>query len=218
MPKSASFATCSCVSRTLPGFTSRCTRPCACAAPERVEHLLGDRDRLHGVEAPAAAQQLRQALAVDELEHEVRLPVVLTDVVDRDRVGMVEAGGEAGFAFEPGDGPRIADGRAQELDRDRPPEPGVGGGVHVADATDSDAVADLVPVVQRIRHATEGRCRPRGCWRGSRRLVRPARGLEPTHRQHRAPRVNRHRQRRGTCSTAPRSRAGRHARYRSRER
>ena len=105
------------------------------------------------VEAPAPAQQLRQALAVDQLEHEKRPSLVLTDVVDRDRVRMVEAGREPGLAFEARDGARVAHRRPEELDRDRPAEPAVERGVHITETAGADSLADLVPVVQRIRHA-----------------------------------------------------------------
>src|SRR6185436_18833976 len=45
-------------------------------------------------------EELRQAAAVDVLHHNVELPGLLSDLVDRDRVRMIEPGRKARLADE----------------------------------------------------------------------------------------------------------------------
>ena len=71
-------------------------------AVRRDEHLgdlLGDRHRALPVET--ALDRTRQALALDQLEHEVVLSVVFDVVVDAADVRVIELGQHPRFAEEP---------------------------------------------------------------------------------------------------------------------
>ena len=74
---------------TLPGLRSRCTTPRSCAASSAAAIWMPRRERLARRQRPAR-EALRERLALDELEHEVRRARRLLEPVDRGDVRVVE--------------------------------------------------------------------------------------------------------------------------------
>ena len=66
---------------------------------QRRSDLYRDFDRIRGLHKPAV-QRRAQRDAVDELTRDVVLAVSLADVIDRQDVGMVEAGGGTSFLLK----------------------------------------------------------------------------------------------------------------------
>ncbi len=106
------------------------------------------------------AQPLPQRLALEVLEHHVRLAVLLTDLVDDDDVLVHAVRGGARLAQEALGQP--GSGRAQPLDRDQPSEAQVAGQVHLAHATSAQGPDELVLAEPRARHGLTRSARRRG--------------------------------------------------------
>ena len=71
MPKSVILTVPSGATSTLPGLTSRCTIPAACAAASAAAVCRRTLEGAVGREPPLAAQQGGQRLALDQLHHQV---------------------------------------------------------------------------------------------------------------------------------------------------
>ena len=72
---------------------------------------------------PQLSQQLIQPAAIDELHREVMEPFVLADLEDRDDVGMVQPGDDAGLAQEALQRPRVGLVlAAKHFERHAPPQ------------------------------------------------------------------------------------------------
>ena len=111
-----------------------------------------------GVERPAAAQQRRERLPVDELHDQERPGQVgavgraeqrgLPDVVDGRDARVVQRRGVPGLGLEPGAEQRVVGVLGLEhLHRDRPAQRGVGGAPDLAHATGRDAGLEPVAVL-----------------------------------------------------------------------
>ncbi len=91
------------------------------------------------------SDQRVEARAVDQLHRDERRAVVFVDLVDGDDVRMVERGGGARFLDEAAMPIDIGRGIGrQHLDRHRPSEPRVVGGIDHAHAAASDLGVDAV--------------------------------------------------------------------------
>ena len=101
---------------TLPGFTSRCTTPCACANDSASAISAAMRAASVGAETAVRLQDLAQRLPGDVLHHDEGGVVLLAPVVDRDDVRVVEPGGGLRLAAEALD----VDGIRRELRRGAP--------------------------------------------------------------------------------------------------
>ncbi len=92
---------------------------------KRLEQLAGDRAGRRG---SACSQPLVKVAAGDVFHHQVRPLAGLAEVIDRDQVRVLEAGGDPCLALEPGQIGGLASQRVgEDLDRDRAVEPFVGG-------------------------------------------------------------------------------------------
>ena len=145
MPKSRIFSGPPSLSTIrLAGLMSRWTMPvlCAWASPEHrpsiISSLRTSGNRL------AAANQLRERLAADELHGDERPAVEDAELVDRDDVGVRQAAGGAGFALEALAHLLVVEALAQELDRDGAIERGIAGEIHVAHPAALDEALDRV--------------------------------------------------------------------------
>ena len=120
MPKSVTFTRPSSWTSTLLGFTSRWTRPRACAAASAsatcARDVGGARRRQRAVQVDGLAQRR----ALDQLHHDVGDAVVLAGVVGGDDVGVGHRGRGHGLAAEAG-AQRLVLGerRVEGLHRDR---------------------------------------------------------------------------------------------------
>ena len=123
---------------------SRWTMPLACAASSAEAICDAILERLGHRQRPGRDERV-QPRAVDELHRDERGAVVLVDLVDGDDVRVIEGGGGARFLDEPAVaiGVRRRLGR-QHLDRDRPAEPGVVGGVDNPHPAPADLGVDAI--------------------------------------------------------------------------
>ena len=123
---------------------SRWTMPLPCAASS-AEATCDAYSSAFATGSCLQPDQRVEPSAVHQLHGDERRPVVLVDLVDRDDVRVIEGGGGAGFLDEPavaiGIGRRL--GR-QHLDRDRPAEPGVVGGVDNPHAAAANLGVDAI--------------------------------------------------------------------------
>ncbi len=114
--------------------------------------LLDDVHRALDVQRSGVQQRL-QFLAVDQLHGDEQAAVDFPDVVDRHDVGIVEACRGAGFAAEPllelG---ILGEVREQHLQRDGPADGGVMGTPHLAHATATQQLDQLVAAKRRPLH------------------------------------------------------------------
>ena len=142
---------------TLDGVRSRWTTP----ARVRVRERSGD----GGAESPrllpaerATADDRVQAVALDELEDEHRLPAVLEDVVEPDDVRVLEPGECRGLALEArAELLVVRDPGVQHLERDIAPEALVVGAPDDAHAAATELVAEAIAVrddVLGVLHVT----------------------------------------------------------------
>jgi hypothetical protein len=116
---------------------------------QRVSHLSGERDRLREWKPGAAAQELTQAAALNELhrdEHEVGGFLHRVEVND---VGVIERSRRSGLAQEPRSTfARFADVRTGKLESDAPMESRVLGEVDVSHSAASELVQH--PVMTKL--------------------------------------------------------------------
>ena len=102
-----------------------------------VEHLL-DRQRLAG-------DSLLERAAIEQFQHDVRLPFVLADVVDGADIGVVERRDGARLSLKPFEHVAGADRRRrQKLDRDGPAQAEVFGAIHHAHPARAERFHDPV--------------------------------------------------------------------------
>ena len=112
---------------------------------ESPRDLHGVVDRLtfrHG----AVPQPLAERLAFEQLGDDVRDGALAADVVDDQKIGMVERAGGPGFRLEAPDahrGPRAPVSR-QRLDRDVAAQARIAGAIHLAHASGADQAVDFV--------------------------------------------------------------------------
>src|SRR5262249_38379184 len=102
----------------------------------------GDAQRLERGH-PGALHALAQGLAVEVLEREVGPPVVDPELVDRDDVGMAEAGRRARLLGEAAEAVVLRDAGLDQLERAGTPEPHVACRLAVAGRALADALLDL---------------------------------------------------------------------------
>jgi hypothetical protein len=131
------------------------------AVAQRVQHSLGELERLLGLDLPAGAQDLAQGVAVHQFHDDVghldaggRIGL-LAGVVDRDDVGVVQPGGGLGFAAEPPLEGRIG-GQvdAQLLHGDIAAQAQVAGTSHLGHAATTQQAAQLVAATEQPRLVT----------------------------------------------------------------
>ena len=128
MPKSVSSTRPSGVTRMLPGFTSRCTKPARWAASSAAGDARADVDRQLRAQPGLDVEQLAQALAVDELHHDGLAAALGEHVVDGDDVRMGEASDGDRLAAEALGDDRVGrQARLEPLEGDAPVERQVGG-------------------------------------------------------------------------------------------
>jgi hypothetical protein len=114
----------------------------------RGEHLLQDRQGLGRWQPSLVGQQVAQGPAADVLHHQVGQAVVGALVVDGHHVGVGQPGDGLGLVGEPVQetGVGVLTGM-DDLQRDRPLQPLVEGGVDGRHATTRDPPTDPVPPV-----------------------------------------------------------------------
>ncbi len=95
-----------------------------------------------------AHRPIGQRAAVDELAHDVLLPVVLADVVHGHDVRMIQARCGLGFLPEPPPRLLVGDAGCEELDRDRAMELRVGRAIDDAHATAAEHGVDPIAADQ----------------------------------------------------------------------
>ena len=141
-PKSRILTRPSFVTKTFSGFRSRWTMPFSCAAARPCGDLRWRSPRLRrGGKRPPASSRA-QRLAFEQLLHDVRRAVVLTDVVDRRDVRVVEDAGGFRLLLEAAQPVRVLrEGRRQHLDRDLASEPRILRPIHLAHAPGADLAA-----------------------------------------------------------------------------
>ncbi len=111
---------------------------------ERLGDLRAEGGGLARRERPAG-EALPQVLPLDDLHHEVRLPVLLADVVDRDDPGVVQSRRGAGLLDEAGEALGIPqDVLRQDLDRHLAREAAVAGTVDLSHAAGPEEADDFV--------------------------------------------------------------------------
>ena len=150
-PKSSSFADVTperpappVVSITLPGFRSRWTMPCLCAA-SRASAICAAMSSACASGTGPRSQALGERLAGEMFHDEVGRAVVAADVVERADVRVRERGDGAGLPLEARAAVRIgAQFGGEDLDGDRAVEAGVAGLVDLAHAAGADSRLDLV--------------------------------------------------------------------------
>ncbi len=127
-------------------------------AGEALGQLAGDVEHLAGRERMLGPDQVAQCRAVDELHDGEGQPGRLTDLVDRDDVGVVEGRGRACLLGESTEavGDR-GEGLGQELDGDVAAEVEVPRAVDLAHAPRAQLVEELVPAEPHADHGWHGR-------------------------------------------------------------
>ena len=115
---------------------------------ERVGDLAGDRQRLLHRQRADPVELLPERLALDVGHDVVQDAGVLARVVDRQDVGMGQAGGDLDLAEEPLGAEREGDVGPQDLDRDPPPLPQVLGDEDGGHPAASDLAVDDVAAAQ----------------------------------------------------------------------
>ena len=129
---------------------------------ERLRDLRSQGGRAVHRQSPRRVQLAVQAHAVDELHGQVAHPIELADVVDGHDVGVLEPGGDHGFALEavheiglaePGRGQAL---QADGLDRDHAVQRAVPGLVDRAERPGTQRLHDLVTPGDLVRHAHGG--------------------------------------------------------------
>ena len=131
--------------------------PLAVGGVERGQRLGGVVDRLGLGQRGAAGDLLLERRPVQVLHRDVRRAHGLAAVVDRDDVGMPQAGGRGRLTPEPLDEARVAGvAVGQDLDRHLAPERLVGGEVHVGHAARSELALDQVAAVEELADEGEG--------------------------------------------------------------
>ena len=173
MPKSVSLTRPSGVTSTLPGLTSRWTRP-AWWACDRAAATARPMTSVSSMpQATRLVEQRPQRPPGHELHHDGGPPVLLDGVVDADDVRVVEAGRGDGLAAEAlDDDGVVGQRRLQQLDRDLPIEDRVGRHPHLAHAAVSQSPVEAVPLGEKHRLGDPGRTRSGGGHRAS-TLVEP---------------------------------------------
>ena len=104
---------------------------------ERVRHASQQFDDLAPCPRFGSSPRAERS-TIDELGHQVVAALELGGLVDRDNVGMIERRERAHFATESMARLIALDRSQQELDRDRPVQPGVGRSIDLAHATRAD--------------------------------------------------------------------------------
>ena len=167
------------------GFTSRWTRPPACAASSACGDLVDDGRRLAGLEPALVRDQLAQVGIRDVPHRDEELAVLLARVVDRQDVGLIEPGGGPRLALE-----ALAEigvvrvlGRDQ-LERDDAAERQVGGAVDHAHPAPPGDFLDSVPGELR---ATGKVCHSPLCISDAQPRSMPARLASPIFRDRASP-------------------------------
>jgi hypothetical protein len=114
------------------------------------EHLLQNGQRLHGVEPAALGEQVAQGAALHVFHDQIGQTLVAALVVHGDDVGVGEPRDRLRFLGEAVDEVHVRRLRGvNDLQRDRPLEPVVHGGVHGRHATPGDPAGDPVAPVNR---------------------------------------------------------------------
>ena len=90
------------------------------------------------------SNELLERLADEVFHRDEGLMVVLADIEDRDRIGVVDAGGGARFVQQPVARSFTVGLFAQELDRHLPAQAGIARQVQVAHASCAQALQNLV--------------------------------------------------------------------------
>jgi len=128
---------------------------------QRVRHLGADRQQ--ALDRQAALQEQRaQALAVDELHHDVVVGRRRPELVDRHDVRVIERGGGLGLELEPRHGTGVAGpGLGQRLERDVALQPRVTRAVDLAHAPGPEGLEDLVHSQASSRGQRQGWLSPK---------------------------------------------------------
>jgi hypothetical protein len=93
----------------------------------------------------ARVELLAQRFALEQLERQVGLALVRTEVEDTEDVRMAEGGERPGFEFEPSEPVGVVGKCArQNLERDVAAELGIAGAIDLAHGTGADGVDDFV--------------------------------------------------------------------------
>lgn len=122
---------------------------------QALEHIGDERRQLRERHFDLSFQSIGEALAREELEHEIQLSRGrATGVEQGAHVGTLHTRGDERFALEPCDELRLP-GRflQQQLDGHRPLRPRVGRGPHLAHASAAERMLDAEPVIEEITRA-----------------------------------------------------------------
>ncbi len=158
-PKSVRYA-CLPAIRTLCGLTSRCTSPASWAASSAAATCATIATASSGGSGPTALEDRRQVLTVDEAHREVERAALLTRLVDRDDVGVVQRSREPGLTPEArAEVQVLGERRRDHLERDGTLQAVLNRSVHHAHPAAADDTLDLVAAETRpglkLRHRAE---------------------------------------------------------------
>ncbi len=140
--------------------------PCAWAYVESFANLAGDVQLAAEAHSRRVGHPRREVLAGEVLHGQIRLSLVLAEVVDRDNVLVRQLPGGAGFAKEPLAAFLVGVNRSgDDLDRDDPLQQGILGAVHHAHATLAELFEEDIAADRRHRTAgPDSSGTPRGGW------------------------------------------------------
>ncbi len=159
-PKSVSNAEPSSSIITFEGLTSRCTSPAPCRASRAEPTCATTRTTSSSGSGALASQPVLQRPAPHERDGQVRAPVDLPGVHDRDEMAVPDLAGGPGLVHEPAPvGLVVRELVAQDLQRDDDPVGPALGPVHDAHAALAEDVpqlvgAEVVPGLE-VRHVPE---------------------------------------------------------------
>ncbi len=119
---------------------------------ERIQDRHRNLERASDVQSAEIPEIRTNRMPVDEGHHIVGEPLSLADEVDRQNVGMIETGDDAGLVPKPGQHTRgPGNVRSQHLDREAPGQPAIVDLIDLGEATATDQSPDLVAVAQNHR-------------------------------------------------------------------
>ena len=137
-PKSRIFTRPSLVMKTFSGFRSRCTMPFSCAAARPRRDLHRVLDGFAHRQRRRRPSRSRKRLALEQLRHDVRRTLMLTDIIDGKDVGVVERRRRARLLFETPQPGRSRSPAGQDLDGHIAAQPRVARPIDFAHAAGPD--------------------------------------------------------------------------------
>ncbi len=152
--------------------------PGAVGCGQGLQHGVDDRQGLRGGQCPMGAQDIADGVPGNVLHDQVGHARIVALVVDRHRVGAVEAGCGARLALEPVHEPRVGgERRVHDLDGHRAVQPQVRTPVDRGHPAPGEEGLDPVAAVQDPAHQRVDRCGGRGRGRGHGAILGSGTGL-----------------------------------------